>query len=69
MEEIWPHILLKFSKFSPAAQEKGEFWLLGLQNSQNFRLRRLKRKNSGLESSKILKIFACGAGKGRILAS
>ena len=42
MEEIWPLALPKFSKFSPAAQEKEDFWLLGLHNSQNFRLRRWK---------------------------
>nr|CAD2205813.1 unnamed protein product [Meloidogyne enterolobii] len=43
-----------------------EIWLKELQNSQNFRLRRKKWKKSGLRSSKILKIFACGAKNKRL---
>jgi len=31
---------LKFKKFSPAALKMEENWLLELQNSKNFRLRR-----------------------------
>jgi len=41
-----------------------EIWWLVFQNSQNFRLRRWKRKKIGVLSSKI---FACGTWKGRNL--
>nr|CAD2187766.1 unnamed protein product [Meloidogyne enterolobii]CAD2207943.1 unnamed protein product [Meloidogyne enterolobii] len=59
----------KFKKFSPAALKKKEIWLLEVKNSKNFCLRRKKWKKSGFLSSKILKIFACGAKNGRNLAS